>query len=97
MGTNDHLPSKDTRKASRRRNKAEELLDWGMADPQTLANLVATASLKGAYIAFGAAVPPTCLLLYIRSGDWKERVAIEQRDDINGTLADVLSDFEALR
>lgn len=97
MGTNDHLPSKATRKASRRRGQPDELLDWGMADAATLAKLVGTASIKGAYIAFGAAVPPTCLLLYIRSGDWKERVAIESAADINGTLADVLSDFEDLR
>jgi hypothetical protein len=97
MGTNDHLPSKQNREPSRRRRKAEELLDWSMADPATLASLVGVASIKGAYIAFGAAVPPTCLLLYVRSGDWKERIAIENRDDINGTLADVLDDFEALR
>jgi hypothetical protein len=94
MGQNDHLPNKQTRSASRKRGRTAELLDWSMADPATLANLVGKASQAGAYIAFGATLPATCLLLYVRSGDWKERIAIEDRDDINGTLSDLIDDFE---
>lgn len=93
MGNNDHIPNAKNSKGRSRRNKAGELLDWGMADSMTLYTLVTAASQAGAYIAFGAAVPPTCLLLYIRSGDWKERVAIENRDDINPTLQELLSEF----
>lgn len=96
MGSNDHLPSKANRTPSRRRNKAEELLDWGMADPMSLYALVQAASLAGAYIAFGAAVPPTCLLLYVRSGDWKERIAVEKRDDITPTLQELAAEMQEL-
>lgn len=94
MGTNDHIPSKQQRTPSRRRSKTAELLDWSMANPDTLATLVGEASKAGAYIAFGATLPPTCLLLYIRHGDWKERVAIEEREDIDSELASLIAEFE---
>jgi len=93
MGTNDHVANVNGTKKRSRRQKSAELLDWGMADPTQLYSLIAAASQSGAYIAFGATVPPTCLLLYVRSGDWKERIAIEDRDDINPTLAELLTEF----
>jgi hypothetical protein len=34
-----------------------------------------------------------CLLLYIKLDDWKERVAIESRDAIAPTLAELLQEF----
>lgn len=93
MGTNDRIPNKNATTGKSRRSKSAELLDWGMADEHALWALIQSASQAGAYIAFGATVPPTCLLLYIRSGDWKERVAIEAREDITPTIEELTEEF----
>lgn len=93
MGTNDHTPNKGQRNPSRRRGAPKELLDWSMADPMQLFALASAVSMAGGYLGLGRNADADCLLLYVKLDDWKERVAIEKRDDISPTLAELLAEF----
>lgn len=93
MGHNDHLPTPMTRSKGSRRDKNKQQLDWSMADAGQVYALVSGFSLAGGYAGFGRNKQGTCLLLYIKLGDWEERIPIETQDDILPTMTEVLSEL----
>ena len=92
MGTNDHTPSKAQRTKRRGLHLQREVLVWRATYSEAMATLTEAVSEAGGYIGFGRNRSGDCLLVYIKLGDWNERVPIESYDDVLGTLADLLAE-----
>lgn len=92
MGTNDHIPNKNTRSTRRRRSDPAILLAWTEQAIAQVQPLITSVSTEGGYVGLGRNTKGDCLLLYIKLDDWNERIPVESYDDLAATVEDLLAE-----